>query len=235
MKPYQRMLGGVAVYPALLSSVAPAQSPSEGAATPPSWAHDPPPKLPRSMWPTLDRYRYFIDCVANSEWPVARLLFDTPIGSREEDRVLARITGGDHGSACTYAIQMRMTSMLMRGGIAEARYRQVYGKEAPPLNAEIAPVPAGASFQWVGFNQESPRPRLYEFARCLVQREPGAVHPVLMTRIGNKDERKTMQALSLRFGPCLHPGERLRANSLTLRPWLAEALYQQVRRLKPDA
>jgi hypothetical protein len=103
-----------------------------------------------------------------------------------------------------------------------------------PANAGIAPVAAGASFAWVGFNQESPRQMLYDLANCLAERETGAVHIVLLTRYASREEREAMQALSRRFGTCIAAGWRVRANPLTLRPWLAEAQYQYFRARQPD-
>ena len=205
------------------------------AASLPPWAAEPPPRLPGSMDRTLDRYRYFTDCIASREWVTARPLFDTAPGSREQARALDRITGGGRGSECSYADRMRMTAMLLRGGIAESRYRLVYGRDpVPPVDPAPAPVPAGASFAWVDFNRESPGRLLHAFARCLAEREAGGVHAVLTTRIGRRGEREAYQALSRRFGACLAPGQRLRANSLTLRPWLAEAAYQRARAGRPD-
>ena len=102
------------------------------------------------------------------------------------------------------------------------------------LATEPAPVPAGADFAWVGFNRESPATDMLAFASCLAERETGGVHQLLMTRIGSREERSTYQAFSRRFGACLSPGQRLRANSLTLRPWLAEAQYQLFRSRQPD-
>jgi hypothetical protein len=201
------------------------------------WAAKPPPKLPDGMFLTLDRFRFLIDCVASSQWDVARPLFDTRIGSREEDVILERLYGGEKGSPCSYAMLMKLTSMMMRGGVAEARYRYVYARNAPPpapVPADVAPAPDGAAFAWVGFNQESADGRVYAFAICLAEHETGGVDAVLRTRWGSKEERAAYQALSRRFGTCLRPGETLKANSLTLRSWLGEALYQYARRQKPD-
>ncbi len=183
---------------------------------------------------TLERYRYFTDCLAGREWVTARPLFDTRLGSVEERRLLNRILG-PNGSECMIADRMQATSMLLRGGIAESRYRQVYASSAvATVNAEPAPIPPGAAFEWVAFNRESGPNALRAFASCLAEREAGGVHALLMTRIGRREERDAYQALSRRFGACLAPGQRLRANSLTLRPWLAEALYQGARAASPD-
>lgn len=196
----------------------------------PPWAAAPPPKLPERLHLTLDRFRHFTDCIADDQWEMARPLFATRVGSPDESRILSRLTGGGYGSKCTYAFRMRMTSMLMRGGIAESRYRQVFGDTPPaPAAGEPTPVPAGASFRWVGFQQDSNPRHLYAFATCLARTEPAGVHTVLKERIGSKGERLALQALSGRFGACLAPGQRLQANSLTLRPWLAEAQYQRFR------
>ncbi|MEA3063350.1 MAG: hypothetical protein QOJ94_3131 [Sphingomonadales bacterium] len=225
----------------VLLSVALVAAPAAAAPVDPAlagapWAAKPPPKLPDGMFLTLDRFRFLIDCIASSQWDVARPLFDTRIGSREEDAILRRLEGGSEGSPCSYAMLMKLTSMMMRGGIAEARYRYVYARNAPPppVAADIAPAPEGASFAWVGFNQESAPGRLHAFAVCLVEHETGGVDAVLRSRWGSKEERAAYQALSRRVGPCLHPGESLKANSLTLRSWLGDAMYQYSRRLKPD-
>ena len=204
------------------------------AAAEPQWAAAPPPKLTPRLHLTLDRFRYFTDCVADDQWDMARPLFDTRIGSAEESQILSRLTGGGYGSKCSYAFRMRMTSMLMRGGIAESRYRQVFGDRVPAAAAGgTPPVPAGASFRWVGFQKDSAARHLNAFATCLARGEPAAVHNVLVERIGSKGERLALQALSRRFGACLAPGQKLQANSLTLRPWLAEAQYQQFRSRDP--
>jgi hypothetical protein len=203
----------------------------------PSWTQSPPPPLMERLHPTMVRYRYFVACVATRDWAIAGPVFDTPIGSRDESLILTRVTGGINGTSCSYADRMRMTSMLMRGGIAEARYRHVYARTAtiPPANGEIAPVPEGASFEWVGFNRDSPAAALHDFADCLAANETGAVHAVLTTDFAAPAERAAFQALSRRFGTCLRPGLRLRANSLTLRPWLAESQYQLFRARRPDS
>jgi hypothetical protein len=201
-----------------------------------SWAAKPPPKLPDNMIVTLDRFSDMSRCIATRRWDEARPLFDTRIDSPEQEPILRRITGGAKGSPCAVTELMRLTTSMLRGGIAEARYRYVYGNAPPPppFAVEVAPAPERSSFIWVGFNQESGLGRIHGFATCLAEREPGGVHALLMTRWGSKDERTADQALSRRFGECLRPNETLKANSLTLRPWLAEALYQNVRRVKPD-
>ncbi len=133
-----------------------------------------PPAIPERMIHVMDQYRYFIDCVANREWVTARPLFDTQIFSREEGQVLGRIGGGSHGTGCSYAFEMRMTGILMRGGIAEARYRQVYGHgAAPAVDPQVAPVAQGAAFAWVGFGHESDPETLYALATCLAEHETG--------------------------------------------------------------
>jgi hypothetical protein len=205
------------------------------AAQDPAWIATPPPALPGDMYRTMDRYRYFTNCVATRDWHAIGGMFDTPIGSQREQGYL-RIAGGDRrGTDCSYAERMRMTSLLMRGGIAESRYRHVYARaEMPAVDAALAPVPQGATWTWVGFNADSAPQALFDFANCLAERETGAVHAVLMTGYGTPEERRAFQALSRRFGVCMRPGQHLQANSLTFRPWLAEAQYQLFRTRQPD-
>ncbi|HEY5710832.1 MAG TPA: hypothetical protein VIT38_02960 [Allosphingosinicella sp.] len=210
---------------------------------PPAWTAAPPPRTPESMITTMERYRFMVDCEMGQNWTYIHALFDTRIGSPEEQAILrrisgqgGRITGGDRGNDCTIADQMRLTSMLLRGGIAESRYRHIYARgSVPPANTDIAPVADGAMFVWVGFNRDSHPQLLYDLATCLAERETGAVHAVLMTRYASREEREAMQALSRRFGTCIPAGREVRANPLTLRPWLAEAQYQYFRARQPDA
>lgn len=202
----------------------------------PPWTASPPPPLPENMHRTMERYRNFSNCVATRDWRVIRALFETGIATAEETRLLHIAAGRGRGTECAAADYMRMSSMLMRGGIAESRYRYVYARMAvPPVNEEVAPAPAGATFTWVGFNRDSNPRLLFHFTTCLVERETGAVHALLMTAYGSREERDAFQALSRRFGACLSPGQRLQANPLTLRPWLAERQYQYVRARQPDA
>jgi hypothetical protein len=172
------------------------------AAEDPDWIARPPPAIPVRMIHVMDQYRYFIDCVANRDWVTARPLFDTPLRSRDEGRALARIGGGSHGSGCSYAFEMRMTGILMRGGIAEARYRQIYGRGATlPVDPAVAPVADGAVFAWVGFGHESDAQTLYDLAACLAERETGAVHAVLMTRQALDQERAAFQRSAAASAP----------------------------------
>jgi hypothetical protein len=187
------------------------------------------------MQRTMQFYRDFITCSATTDWRLAGPIFDTQVESREQYALLHYLMGGTHGNFCTNVIQLNMTGMLMRGGFAEARYRHVYAAgPIPPAATGLAPIPEGAGFAWVDFGRESPPGLLYLFANCLAQRETGAVHALLMTDFGSNPERAAGQALSRRFGTCLPPGTMVRANPLTLRPWLAEAQYQYFRRQRPD-
>lgn len=201
----------------------------------PRWAQRPPPALPSAMRSTMNAYRWFITCSARRDWSVAAPLFDTPIGSAQQTRILREVSGGSHGNSCSYAYSMRMSDMLMRGGLAEGRYRLVYGGGAvPPAEAAVAPAGDGASFAWVAFGRESPAQVQYDFANCLAAREPGAIHVLLMTEFDTREESAAWQGLSRRFGSCLPPGAQVRANPVTLRPWLAEAQYQAFRARVPD-
>src|SRR4249919_589250 len=156
---------------------------------PAPWAAEPPPRTPESMITTMERYRFLTDCEMGQNWGFIHALYDTNIGSPEGEAILrritgegGRITGGDRPNECTYA-EMRLTSMLLRGGIAESRYRRVYAQgTVPPANTEIAPAAAGAFFRWVDFNRDSHPQLLYDLANCLAERETAAVHAVLVTR-----------------------------------------------------
>ena len=223
--------------PLLCLAASGATAAAQPAAAPPlpSWVQSLPPRLPEAMHRTMQAYRDFITSSATTDWRLAAPMFDWPIGSPEQNALLQHMAGGSRGNFCVSVINIHMTGMLMRGGIAEARYRYVYGAGAAPAAAiDVAPVATGASFAWVDFGRESHPSLLYAFALCLAQRETGGVHAVLMTDFGSAAERDAYQALSRRFGSCLEAGEVVHANPLTLRPWLAEAQYQLFRSRQPD-
>ena len=202
----------------------------------PHWSDRPPPAPPRSMRLSLVRYNDFSACVVALYWPTIERIFDMPYGAAESRVILNRVLGkrNQRGTECLTAMMMRMTLSMERGGYAGARYRLAYGNApVPPASNAIAPVPESSAFEWTNFGRESPERELGAFASCLARRERGAVHPVLMTRVGTANERQAMQELSRRFGTCLRPGQRLRAHPVTLRPWLAEAQLQLARGREP--
>jgi hypothetical protein len=203
-------------------------------ATGPDWSSRAPPRLSGGVVESMVHFRDFTNCLVTLDWPIARGLFETRIGSPEERSLIGRLGGGRDGSRCLIIDRMRVMSTLLRGGIAQARYRRIYASSAPPPLREPAPVPEGAQFSWVPYVGESPAPALYAFANCVARRDPGGVNLLLGTQIGANDERDAMQALSRGFGACLAVGQDLRAYRLTLRFWLAEAQYQSSRSRQPD-
>lgn len=200
------------------------------------WFATMPPKISDDLEISLTRYRFFVDCIAKSEWDVAGKLFDEPINSAEEHRIMRRLRGGDDGSQCSFVLRLRMTPFMLRGGIGEARYRiKTRDSNVTSVNTALVPVPSGASFEWVDYGKSSAASRLSVFSRCLAAREEPSVAAVFRTRMGSNSERGAMQALSRRFGPCLVRGEALKAYSVTFRAWLGEAQYQNYRKTVPDA
>ncbi|HEX6376051.1 MAG TPA: hypothetical protein VFZ91_10065 [Allosphingosinicella sp.] len=69
----------------------------------------------------------------------------------------------------------------------------------------------------------------YAFARCVAMADPAGVGRVLSTARGSTAEQAAMQVLKLRFPPCVVAGATFSIDRWTLRPFLAEALYQVYR------
>ncbi len=69
----------------------------------------------------------------------------------------------------------------------------------------------------------------YVFARCVVMADAADVRALLATARGSAAETAALAALSARFGSCVARGATLATDRWTLRPFLAEALYQVYR------
>ena len=66
----------------------------------------------------------------------------------------------------------------------------------------------------------------YAFARCVVMADPAGVGAVLRTPRGSPAEATAMHALRPNFPACVVRGATFSIDRWTLRPFLAEALYQ---------
>jgi hypothetical protein len=66
----------------------------------------------------------------------------------------------------------------------------------------------------------------YAFAKCVTMADPAGVAQVLRTERGSAAEQVAMRALKPSFPPCVVAGATFSINRWTLRPFLAEALYQ---------
>jgi hypothetical protein len=69
----------------------------------------------------------------------------------------------------------------------------------------------------------------YAFSRCVVMADPEGVHRMLRTARGSAGEAAAMRALKPSFPTCVVAGATFTIDRWTLRPFLAEALYQVYR------
>jgi hypothetical protein len=69
----------------------------------------------------------------------------------------------------------------------------------------------------------------YAFARCVVMADPAGVGRVIATARGSRAELAAMRRLNPHFAPCVVVGATFTIDRWTLRPFLAEALYQVYR------
>ncbi|MDB5692274.1 MAG: hypothetical protein JWO81_1337 [Alphaproteobacteria bacterium] len=191
-----------------------------------------PPRANEKTRALLSQYRSFAECVASADWQLAKPVFDTPIGTKEERRILER--AAERGR-CGSSYQGTFWNTQLRLAVAAARYRKVYPAiESHVPTSNVGAAPAAATFAWVGSTGNGPWQQFQFLANCLAERETGLVDALLRTPEDSAEERWAMQSLGRQVGPCLRTGQQLRISGLEFRSWLGEAQYQLARSRRPD-
>lgn len=143
-------------------------------------------------------------------------------GSSLEQRIgwyLYRRVGG----CLVKATYVRFNGVMGRGVAAE-RLLAVDFPSAGPLQA---PVGEGEFGPLSGPMKVEPEIASgYAFARCVVMADPAGVGRVLRTPRGSPAEVAAMRALNPAFPACVVAGATFSIDRWTLRPFLAEAVYQ---------
>lgn len=113
------------------------------------------------------------------------------------------------------------SSDIWRGMLAEA----ALGKMGHDIALEALPTSVDYRRDWFAVTG---RPAAVdEMAVCTADRDPAGVRALMATTPEAPEERVAVQALSPTLGPCLPQGATLKANRLSLRAALAEALYHR--------
>ena len=130
------------------------------------------------------------------------------------------------GSCLSRATYVGFNQALGRGLAAE-RLLAVDFPGAPPPAGPIAPEEFGplSRVEKVDAKLASG----YIFARCVVMADPVGVSAVVATPRGSAAEGAALRALGPSFSSCVVAGATFATDRWTLRPFLAEALYQVYR------
>ena len=174
-------------------------------------------------------FAVYARCVAARRYERARDVVLAPYGSEEQSKAASKVTQGV-GDSCLRSglgdVQMTIRPDVLTGGLAQA----LVLKDFPDLAAVIdaAPVDQEAERQKVA--QLTPTER---FGRCVVWRDPAAVHALLRADRYSPQEREAIAALKEDMGYCLVEGTTLRINEMFLRNVTGIAAYRLAQQISP--
>lgn len=164
-----------------------------------------------------------IACIVQRARGAAENLLQTIPDTRSEYRLIYGPIAS-RLDQCSY-MGVHVSSVLLRGAIAEALYRADFtGRMPPSRGMEVAPIrwPEGHA------NAQSLAP-VYELGRCMVAEDAPGVLALLATTPYSAEERRTFEALGPRLRSCLDAGSTFATNRETIRAVLAESLYRWAR------
>jgi hypothetical protein len=110
-----------------------------------------------------------------------------------------------------------------RGLVAEQLI--LTGRVTPPTEPAKPATPAPYQPRWAAVTGRAPA--VDEMADCVAANDPGGVVALLRSDADSDAEKAAFAALGEKFGQCLVSGATLKANRLSMRAALAEALYQR--------
>jgi hypothetical protein len=148
---------------------------------------------------------------------------------------LAAVPGSDKEQRIGWYLYRRVGECLARA--TWVRFNGVMGRGVAAERLLAVDFPAAAPLQGpVGEGEFGPlsqpmklEPEIasgYAFARCVTIADPAGVDRVLRTPRGSRAEQAAMKALDPSFPACVVAGATFSIDRWTLRPFLAEALYQ---------
>lgn len=148
---------------------------------------------------------------------------------------LASVPGSDRERTIGWYLYRRVGDCL--AGATWVRFNAVMGRGVAAERLMAVDFPAAAPLRGpVGEGEFGPlsepmklEPEIasgYAFGRCVVMADPAGVDRVLHTPRGSRAEGIAMRALSPSFPACVIAGATFSIDRWTLRPFLAEALYQ---------
>lgn len=148
---------------------------------------------------------------------------------------LAAVPGTDRERTIGWYLYRRVGDCLVRA--TWVRFNGVMGRGVAAERLLSTDFPAAGPLQGpVGASEFGPlsqpmklEPEIasgYAFARCVVMANPAGVSRVLRTDRGSRAEVAAMRALDPSFPACVVAGATFSIDRWTLRPFLAEAVYQ---------
>lgn len=185
------------------------------------------PKFPRPLAKAVEEAHVWIGCLARQKPDLARQFLAAPAGSRAEWDLFEALNP-DSQSYCARVLSIRIEMPFFRGALAEAAYEN--GNPAVPAAtaAALSANPRGR-LQWANATPRDQGRAGELIARCYAPQHPAAVHRLLETRPGSREERDGLRAIAPALASCLPDDQAALLNPILVRSSLAYALYQHTR------
>ena len=167
-----------------------------------------------------------VQCMMKRNPGQVRAYLGTTPGSDAEDRIAAYLFRR-MGECLTRATFVRMNEAMARGIAAERLLAIDFGSPAAAGPAAVGPDSFGPLSRPLDVDPEIGAG--YSLARCAVVNDSAAVAAVIAAPRGSAAETAAFRSLGPALRNCVVAGATLKTNRWTLRPFLAEALYQLYR------
>jgi hypothetical protein len=145
------------------------------------------------------------------------LPYDDPAAYRQLKKLAA--------SECLTYGSLTMPYAVMRGAMFRAAYRIEFRHPPAQLGEK------GVDFSAFVTDATKPASRRYlalmDFAQCVVRADPAGSDAVLRSQVGSSEEKRAVDALVPKLGPCLLAGLTLNTNKGNIEALLSEALYRE--------
>jgi hypothetical protein len=174
-------------------------------------------------------FAVYARCVAARRYERARNAVLAPYGSAEQSEAASKVTLGV-GDSCLRtglgSVYMTIRPDVLVGGLGQA----LVLKDFPDLPAVIGAAVVDPAVEREQAAQLTPDER---FGRCVVWRDPAAVHALLSADRYSREERQAVAELKEDMGYCLVEGSTLRINQAFLRNVTGIAAYRLAQQISP--
>lgn len=166
------------------------------------------------------------ECTAAKHTSAARAVLD----AMDKDALGKALLPLQHMEYCQFrsfldttveAVNIRTDDDIYRGMLAEGLLKDS-GRDKG-----LTPLPLEAAYERPWFVMTGREPVIDEMATCIAAIDPQDIRRIFKTVYDSKEERQAFGLLGPALGQCLQAGVQLKANALSLRTALAEALYHR--------
>jgi len=145
-----------------------------------------------------------------------------------ENRILMEDCLGRVGRGGLGGIGMTISNTIIRGGLVEAAYLEVYNDEDKPIViSDSEPEVLPNRFFVSGPTNYDAR-AIASLSDCVVFNAPAQAHAIIHTEPASDEERAAVMAIVPALGNCLTAGNELRLDETSIRGFVADGLWARM-------